>query len=234
MSSRSVALLAAVFLIIGGRQRVGAPVPRFVKPFSPLAGTISGLTVVVQVGMPLLYISAAGVAMALFYTADPLALKYLGLGDVCIFLAFGESREQESANGTVTHRLPARRPPPHVRHVDGGDGVPRARPSRRAHVPAHRARHGCDRPRQQHTGHSRRQVRGATRLAQLPMPGSSSRSASSRRAAGARTLAMALGFDRSYTLYLAELASAFVLSPLVSRTPSTWLSWRRPSCSAHL
>lgn len=27
---------------------------------------------------------------------------------------------------------------------------------------------------------------------------------------------MALGFDRSHTLYLAELASAFFLSPLVS------------------
>jgi menadiol prenyltransferase len=69
VSSRTVAVLAAVFLLLGGS---------------------SGLFVVLPVGAPLFVISAGGAALALFYTADPLNLKYLGLGDVTVFLAFGE------------------------------------------------------------------------------------------------------------------------------------------------
>lgn len=35
------------------------------------------------------YLGLAGTALAFFYTADPLSLKYLGLGDLVIFLDFG-------------------------------------------------------------------------------------------------------------------------------------------------
>eukprot|EP00658_Telonema_sp_P-2_P032625 TRINITY_DN24109_c0_g1_i1.p1 TRINITY_DN24109_c0_g1~~TRINITY_DN24109_c0_g1_i1.p1 ORF type:complete len:303 (-),score=90.41 TRINITY_DN24109_c0_g1_i1:503-1411(-) len=50
----------------------------------------------------------AGVALAFFYTADPVGLKYKGMGDVTIFLCFGPLLMQATSlvlTGGVTHTL---------------------------------------------------------------------------------------------------------------------------------
>lgn len=53
------------------------------------AGSLMGLVLVWRVGLPLLWIGLAGVAVGVFYTVGPVALKYRGLGDVAVFLDFG-------------------------------------------------------------------------------------------------------------------------------------------------
>jgi 1,4-dihydroxy-2-naphthoate polyprenyltransferase len=52
-------------------------------------GSLIGLVIVWRVGLPILYIGAAGLAVGIFYTGKPFTLKYHGLGDLAVFLDFG-------------------------------------------------------------------------------------------------------------------------------------------------
>ena len=52
-------------------------------------GSLIGLVIVWRVGLPILYIGAAGLAIGIFYTGKPFTLKYRGLGDLAVFLDFG-------------------------------------------------------------------------------------------------------------------------------------------------
>ncbi|MDQ1265572.1 MAG: 1,4-dihydroxy-2-naphthoate polyprenyltransferase [Bacteroidota bacterium] len=51
-------------------------------------GTILGLILIYFNGLPILALGAAGFAGGFFYTAKPIGLKYMALGDVIIFLMF--------------------------------------------------------------------------------------------------------------------------------------------------
>lgn len=53
------------------------------------AGSILGLIIVWFVGPPIFYIGLVGVAIGVFYSATPAALKYHALGDLAVFLNFG-------------------------------------------------------------------------------------------------------------------------------------------------
>ncbi len=48
-----------------------------------------GIYLLVEVGMPVLYLTLGGAFILFFYTAPPLRLNYNGLGEIVIFLAFG-------------------------------------------------------------------------------------------------------------------------------------------------
>lgn len=48
-----------------------------------------GLVFVAIHGWPILVLGLVGIAGGFFYTASPLALKYLGLGDLCVFILMG-------------------------------------------------------------------------------------------------------------------------------------------------
>jgi 1,4-dihydroxy-2-naphthoate octaprenyltransferase len=52
-------------------------------------GSLIGLVIVWRVGLPVLYIGIAGLAVGIFYTGKPFTLKYHGLGDLAVFLDFG-------------------------------------------------------------------------------------------------------------------------------------------------
>lgn len=52
-------------------------------------GTLIGLFIAWCVGLPILYIGIAGLAIGIFYTGKPFTLKYHGLGDLAVFLDFG-------------------------------------------------------------------------------------------------------------------------------------------------
>ena len=54
-----------------------------------IAGSLIGLVIVWRVGLPVLYIGIAGLAVGIFYTGKPFTLKYHGLGDLAVFLDFG-------------------------------------------------------------------------------------------------------------------------------------------------
>lgn len=54
-----------------------------------VAGSLMGLALVVRTGPALLWIGIAGVAIGVFYTLPPFALKYRALGDLAVFLGFG-------------------------------------------------------------------------------------------------------------------------------------------------
>lgn len=54
-----------------------------------LVGGACGGVLVVAVGWPIAAIGAAGVAIGVLYSAQPAGLKYLGLGDLAVFLNFG-------------------------------------------------------------------------------------------------------------------------------------------------
>jgi 1,4-dihydroxy-2-naphthoate octaprenyltransferase len=49
----------------------------------------AGLYTFVAVGMPVLYLMAAGAFIVLFYTSPPVMLNYRGLGETSLFFAFG-------------------------------------------------------------------------------------------------------------------------------------------------
>ena len=53
------------------------------------AGSLIGLYIAWRVGPPILWIGLTGVAVGVFYTGAPVALKYHGLGDLAVFLDFG-------------------------------------------------------------------------------------------------------------------------------------------------
>lgn len=50
---------------------------------------IIGVYLLVEVGMPVLYLTIGGAFILFFYTAPPFRLNYHGLGEIVIFLAFG-------------------------------------------------------------------------------------------------------------------------------------------------
>lgn len=54
-----------------------------------VVGSLIGFFIVWRVGLPVLYIGIAGLAVGIFYTGKPFALKYHGLGDLAVFLDFG-------------------------------------------------------------------------------------------------------------------------------------------------
>jgi 1,4-dihydroxy-2-naphthoate octaprenyltransferase len=54
-----------------------------------IIGCILGAFIIIRTGWQLLAIAAAGIAMGVFYTQPPLSLKYRGLGDLAVFLAYG-------------------------------------------------------------------------------------------------------------------------------------------------
>lgn len=53
------------------------------------AGSLMGLILVIRTGPALLWIGIVGVAIGVFYTLPPFALKYRALGDFAVFLDFG-------------------------------------------------------------------------------------------------------------------------------------------------
>lgn len=54
-----------------------------------LIGSILGLIIVYYVGLPIIIIGAVGIAIGVFYSISPVALKYHALGDLAVFLDFG-------------------------------------------------------------------------------------------------------------------------------------------------
>jgi 1,4-dihydroxy-2-naphthoate octaprenyltransferase len=54
-----------------------------------VAASAIGLYLVLQVGLTLLWIGLAGVAVALFYVGPPLRLAYYGVGELLVGLSFG-------------------------------------------------------------------------------------------------------------------------------------------------
>lgn len=52
-------------------------------------GLIIGVYLLLEVGMPVLYLTLGGAFILFFYTAPPFRLNYHGLGETAIFLAFG-------------------------------------------------------------------------------------------------------------------------------------------------
>ena len=62
---------------------------RYLGLFLFALATSLALWLASKVGSDLLILYAAGTFLAFFYTADPLSLKYIGLGDVTVFLCFG-------------------------------------------------------------------------------------------------------------------------------------------------
>lgn len=75
----------------------GAIVRGWLTPRQVLAGAIVllgfgillGLIILSQVGLVLIWIGVIGVGVGVLYTLGPVAMKYHGLGDLGIFLAFG-------------------------------------------------------------------------------------------------------------------------------------------------
>lgn len=53
------------------------------------AGSLIGLALVAAVGLPLLWLGLASVLAGFFYTASPISLAYLGLGEVTVFVFMG-------------------------------------------------------------------------------------------------------------------------------------------------
>jgi len=53
------------------------------------AGLALGVILFFHVGIPILIIGTAGILIGVFYTLNPLALKYHALGDLAVFLDFG-------------------------------------------------------------------------------------------------------------------------------------------------
>jgi len=54
-----------------------------------ITGSLLGLYIFSQVGMPILWIGMAGVGIGVLYTWGPLPLKFNALGDLAVFLNFG-------------------------------------------------------------------------------------------------------------------------------------------------
>lgn len=54
-----------------------------------LAAFLSGVYVLIKVGLPVVILVAAGLFIVFFYTSPPLRLNYRGLGETLLFLAFG-------------------------------------------------------------------------------------------------------------------------------------------------
>ncbi len=52
-------------------------------------GSALGVVLVALVGLPILWIGLAGVAIGFFYSVGPFALKYHAVGDLAVFLDFG-------------------------------------------------------------------------------------------------------------------------------------------------
>ena len=48
-----------------------------------------GIYLLIEVGLPVLYLMAAGAFIVLFYTSPPIRLNYRGLGETMLFIAFG-------------------------------------------------------------------------------------------------------------------------------------------------
>ncbi len=54
-----------------------------------VVASLIGVYLLVEVGMPVLYLALGGAFILFFYTAPPVRLNYHGLGEIVIFLAFG-------------------------------------------------------------------------------------------------------------------------------------------------
>jgi 1,4-dihydroxy-2-naphthoate octaprenyltransferase len=54
-----------------------------------IIGCILGAFIIIHTGWQLLAVAAAGIFLGVFYTQPPLSLKYRGLGDLAVFLAYG-------------------------------------------------------------------------------------------------------------------------------------------------
>lgn len=54
-----------------------------------IAGSVFGVFLMAQRGGDLIWIGAAGVLIAALYSGKPFGLKYVGLGDIAVFLAMG-------------------------------------------------------------------------------------------------------------------------------------------------
>lgn len=116
-------------------------------------------------GTGLLWLALGGLALALFYSADPIGLKYRGLGDICIFLCFGPLL-MEGTSLTLCGRLDYA-------------------------VLVYSVPIGL--------------------LTTCILHANNTRDIDADKAGGAVTLAMALGFDKSYTLYCILLTAVYVV-----------------------